>query len=216
MTTGTGPGEGEGPDKRQQESDALNEGATYREDDGASAEKPARPAPSKDAAAQAREAMERARASARERGSARISPQTARRRKEAKREAAGGGSPMPFGAGRDPRAMNDNVTALLRRMGWTENIEVAAVTARWREVIGDQIADHCEPVSFEKGVLLLRASSSAWATQMQLMSGQVRHRLNEEFGREVVKELRFIGPSDRHWVKGPRRVKGRGPRDTYG
>ena len=172
--------------------------------------------PRKDAAAQAREAMERARASARERGASRISPQTARRRKEAKKEAAGGSSPMPFGAGRDPRAMSDNVTALLRRMGWTENIEVAAVTARWREVIGDQIADHCEPVSFEEGVLLLRASSSAWATQMQLMSGQVRHRLNEEFGREVVKELRFIGPSDRNWVKGPRRVRGRGPRDTYG
>ncbi|MCB2412658.1 DciA family protein [Demequina sp. TTPB684] len=172
--------------------------------------------PRKDAAAQAREAMERARASARERGAARVSPQAARRRKEAKKEAADGGSPMPFGAGRDPRAMSDNVTALLRRMGWTEHIEVAAVTARWREVIGDQIADHCDPVSFEDGVLLLRASSSAWATQMQLMSGQVRHRLNEEFGREVVKELRFIGPSDRHWVKGPRRVKGRGPRDTYG
>ena len=112
--------------------------------------------------------------------------------------------------------MSDNVRALLSRMGWTEHIEVASVTARWREVIGDQIADHCEPVSFDDGVLTLRASSSAWATQMQLMSGQVRHRLNEEFGREVVKDLRFIGPSDKTWVKGPRRVKGRGPRDTYG
>jgi len=216
------PGEGEGPAAgedlvdREQGVDPLNDGATYREDDDTAADTPSRPAPSKDAAAQAREAMERARASARERGAARISPQTARRRKDAKREASGGGSPMPFGTGRDPRAMSDNVTALLRRMGWTENIEVAGVTARWREVIGDQIADHCEPVSFEAGVLLLRASSSAWATQMQLMSGQVRHRLNEEFGREVVKELQFIGPSDRHWVKGPRRVKGRGPRDTYG
>ena len=112
--------------------------------------------------------------------------------------------------------MSENVQALLHRMGWTEHIEVASVTARWREVIGDQIADHCDPVSFDEGVLTLRASSSAWATQMQLMSGQVRHRLNEEFGREVVKELRFLGPSDRNWVKGPRRVKGRGPRDTYG
>lgn len=112
--------------------------------------------------------------------------------------------------------MNENVRAFLGRMGWSEQIEVASVTARWREVIGDQIADHCEPVTFEDGVLVLRASSSAWATQMQLMAGQVRHRINEEFGREVVKELRFIGPSDRSWVKGPRRVKGRGPRDTYG
>lgn len=170
-----------------------------------------------DPAALAKEAMERARASARERGTFRSSPQAARRLSKSKRQATeGGSSPHPFGTGRDPRAMSDSVRSLLSRMGWTEHIEVASVTARWREVIGDQIADHCEPVSFDEGTLLLRASSSAWATQMQLMSGQVRHRLNEEFGREVVKELRFIGPSDKNWVKGPRRVKGRGPRDTYG
>ncbi len=165
----------------------------------------------------AREAMERARASARERGAHGMSPQTARRQKKSRQDAPGdASSPQPFGIGRDPRTMSENVEAFMRRMGWTEHIEVASVTARWREVIGDQIADHCEPVSFEEGVLLLRASSSAWATQMQLMAGQVRHRLNEEFGREVVRELRFIGPSDKTWVKGPRRVKGRGPRDTYG
>jgi predicted nucleic acid-binding Zn ribbon protein len=170
-----------------------------------------------DPASLAKEAMERARASARERGAHRTSPQAAQRQKKSRRAAtASDSSPQPFGAGRDPRAMSENVQALLTRMGWTEHIEVASVTARWREVIGDKIADHCEPVSFDEGVLLLRASSSAWATQMQLMSGQVRHRLNEEFGREVVKELRFIGPSDKNWVKGPRRVKGRGPRDTYG
>ncbi len=173
--------------------------------------------PRTDPAALAKEAMERARASARERGARRTSPQTARRKKRSNSASTDGdSSPRPFGPGRDPRAMSDNVHALLHRMGWTEHIEVASVTARWREVIGDQIADHCEPVSFDDGTLLLRASSSAWATQMQLMSGQVRHRLNEEFGREVVKELRFIGPSDKNWVKGPRRVKGRGPRDTYG
>ena len=194
------------------------EGAVVEAEDGTRVEGPGtEPSQRTDPAALAKEAMERARASARERGAHRTSPQTAQRQKKSRRTATGGGaSPQPFGAGRDPRAMSDNVEALLSRMGWTEHIEVASVTARWREVIGDQIADHCEPVSFDEGALLLRASSSAWATQMQLMSGQVRHRLNEEFGREVVKELRFIGPSDKNWVKGPRRVKGRGPRDTYG
>lgn len=184
--------------------------ANEPQDDGASS-------PRKDPAALAKEAMERARQSARERGAARTSPHAARRqRTERRAKADAESSPTPFGSGRDPRAMGENVRALLGRMGWTEQVEVASVTARWREVIGDQIADHCEPLSFDEGVLVLRASSSAWATQMQLMSGQVRHRLNEEFGREVVRELRFVGPSDKTWVKGPRRVKGRGPRDTYG
>lgn len=165
-------------------------------------------------AALAKQAMERAKASARERGAQKISPTAARRKREGKRDE--NVSPVPFGDGRDPRPMSASVEALLRRMGWTEQVEVASVTARWREVIGDSIADRCEPVSFEDGVLVLRTTSSAWATQLTLMQGQVKHRLNEEFGREIVKELTFIGPSDRTWVKGPRRVKGRGPRDTYG
>ena len=112
--------------------------------------------------------------------------------------------------------MSDAVETLLSRMGWTEQVEVAAVTARWREVVGDHIADHCEPMGFEDGKLVVRATSSAWATQLKLMSGQIRHRINEEFGRDIVGELTVLGPTARSWKKGPRSVPGRGPGDTYG
>lgn len=180
---------------------------------GSEPDAPPASAARRDPADIAREAMERARAAARQRGAARTSPQRARADKLRKREET---SPEPYSPGRDPRPMTESVEALLRRMGWTEQVEVASVTARWREVIGDQIADHCEPESFEDGVLTLRASSTAWATQLTLMSGQLRHRLNEEFGREIVRELTILGPAARSWNRGPRTVKGRGPRDTYG
>ncbi len=167
--------------------------------------------PPKDPAALARAAMERARASARQRG-ARL---TSARRGRADRERAKR-STEPFTDGRDPAPMSDAVNTLLRRMGWSEQIAVAGVTGRWREVVGDQIADHAEPLGFEDGVLTVRATSTAWATQLTLMSGQIRHRINEEFGRDIVAELVVLGPTARSWVKGPRSVPGRGPRDTYG
>ncbi|MDN4483443.1 DUF721 domain-containing protein [Demequina lignilytica] len=169
------------------------------------------PDASSDPSKLARDAMERARASARARGATRRGAGRARRDKHAKREAT-----EPYGSGRDPQPMSGAVESLLRRMGWTEQIEVTSVTARWREVIGDRIADHCEPLGFDDGVLTVKASSTAWATQLQLMNGQIRHRINEEFGREIVTELRVLGPTARSWTKGPRSVKGRGPRDTYG
>ncbi|MGC4175369.1 DUF721 domain-containing protein [Demequina sp.] len=165
----------------------------------------------KDPHAMAREAMERARASARQRGARKTS---ASRGRSAKHDARR--STEPFTSGRDPRPMSDAVETLLKRMGWTEQVEVAAVTARWREVVGDQIADHCEPLGFDEGKLTVRASSTAWATQLTLMAGQIRHRINEEFGRDIVGELVVLGPTARSWVKGPRTVPGRGPRDTYG
>lgn len=159
----------------------------------------------------AREAMERARASARQRGAYRSSPRAARKIKEEKKRSS-----QPFSPGRDPAPMSDAVDSLLRRMGWTEQIEVSAVTGRWREVVGDKIADHCEPLTFDEGILTVRATSTAWATQLGIMSGQIRHRINEEFGREIVRELKVLGPMARSWVRGQRTVRGRGPRDTYG
>ncbi|WP_062137803.1 DUF721 domain-containing protein [Demequina aestuarii] len=159
----------------------------------------------------AKAAMERARASARLRGAYRSSPKAGRRQREEKRRSS-----RPFSSGRDPAAMSEAVESLLRRMGWTEQIEVSGVTARWREVVGDQIADHCEPLTFEDGVLTVKATSTAWATQLGIMSGQIRHRINEEFGREIVRELKVSGPTTRSWTRGQRTVRGRGPRDTYG
>jgi len=159
----------------------------------------------------AKAAMDRARASAKQRGASRTSAGRAKRTKDEARRAS-----RPFEAGRDPLPMSDAVETLLRRMGWTEQVEVAAVTARWREVVGDQIADHCEPLGFEDGKLVVRATSTAWSTQLTLMSGQIRHRINEEFGREIVGELTVLGPTARSWTKGLRSVPGRGPRDTYG
>lgn len=159
----------------------------------------------------ARQAMERARASARQRGAYRTGPRAAKQVQEQKRRDS-----QPFSEGRDPLQMSEAVNALLRRMGWSEQIEVSSVIGRWREVVGDQIADKCEPLTFDNGALTVRASSTAWATQLQIMNGQIRHRINEEFGREIVKELTILGPSSRSWTRGPRTVKGRGPRDTYG
>lgn len=171
----------------------------------------------KDPAKLAKEAMERARLAARQRGARTSSARRGRADRHARRLAADAErGAEPYGKGRDPQPMSAAVDALLRRMGWAERIEVASVTSRWREVIGDRIADHCEPVTFEDGSLTVKATSTAWATQLQMMSGQIIHRINEEFGKEIVTELKVLGPATRSWTKGPRTVKGRGPRDTYG
>jgi predicted nucleic acid-binding Zn ribbon protein len=41
-------------------------------------------------------------------------------------------------------------------------------------------------------------------------------RLAERVGPGVVESIVVRGPVQADWRKGPRRVRGRGPRDTYG
>ena len=88
---------------------------------------------------------------------------------------------------------------------------------RWREVVGDQIADHCTPETFSDGVLVVRTDSTAWATQIRLLTPQLDRRLAEEVGEGVVTSITVLGPGGPSWRRGKRRVQGgRGPRDTYG
>jgi predicted nucleic acid-binding Zn ribbon protein len=171
-------------------------------------------APASDGAAQARAAMDRARAGARARGATTRSAKQSSRDRATRRK--GETDREPYGSGREPQSVEGEISALFETPGWKENLQVAGVTARWRAVVGDAIADHCSDVVFDAGVVRVRASSTAWATQLGTMSGHIRQLLNEAIGTPTVSEVQILGPTGRSWVKGTRTVRGRGPRDTYG
>lgn len=87
---------------------------------------------------------------------------------------------------------------------------------RWPAIVGPDLAQHATPVTFTDGELVVRADSTAWASGLRLQTATLLARLEEEAGPGVVTSLRIVGPSAPSWRKGPRRVAGRGPRDTYG
>lgn len=118
--------------------------------------------------------------------------------------------------GRDPQLLGDALGTLLRQRGWVEEVKVGGVIGRWREVVGDEIADHCTPLTFEEGVLVIQADSTAWATQLTLLTPQILGRLTQDLGEGVVTSVAVDGPAGRSFRRGPRTVRGRGPRDTYG
>jgi predicted nucleic acid-binding Zn ribbon protein len=78
------------------------------------------------------------------------------------------------------------------------------------------LAAHCRPDKFDDGVLTLVAESTAWATQIRLLVPQLHRRLDEVVGRGIVRRVEVHGPAGPDWRRGPLRVRGRGPRDTYG
>ncbi len=100
--------------------------------------------------------------------------------------------------------------------GWETELRVHGVFSRWDAIVGREVAQHAKPESFADGRLVVRTDSTAWATQMKLLAADVVHRLNEVLGDETVRVIEVAGPRAPSWVKGRFRVKGRGPRDTYG
>lgn len=117
---------------------------------------------------------------------------------------------------RDPQPLGRIASRVALDRGWSPRLTDATVLGRWPQLVGPDIADHCTPVALRDGELVLQAESTAWATQLRTLQRQLLVRLAGAVGRDVVRRIRVVGPSGPTWKHGPRTVRGRGPRDTYG
>lgn len=120
------------------------------------------------------------------------------------------------GDGRDPKLIGAVVDEFLVTSGLETRNQVAQVLSNWPDLVGAEVADHVHVQSFDDAKLVLRADSTAWATQMRLLQATVHRRLTEQLGEGVVESIQVLGPEAPTWRFGTRRVPGRGPRDTYG
>ncbi|MDY7087531.1 MAG: DciA family protein [Actinomycetota bacterium] len=117
---------------------------------------------------------------------------------------------------RDPALFGDVLQRLMKARGWERPKAEATVFGAWEKVVGPDIAKHSRPIKLDAGVLTVEAESTAWATQLRLLAAKLLRSIATEVGHNVVTKLNIHGPAAPSWSKGPRRVQGRGPRDTYG
>ena len=203
---------GRGRHGRRSSDDATTAGggdAAPEPEGGAAIDEPGTDTPDTAAAS----ALARAREAARAKG---LRPGSRPLRKRRTPGQQGRGLPGSAGSGRDPSLLGDQMDRLLLDRGWNLDVAVGAVMGRWPEIVGPDVAEHCKPVTFSDGVLTVRADSTAWTTQMRLMSSTILGRLESEVGKDAVTDLRVQGPSAPSWSRGPRKSTGPGPRDTYG
>jgi predicted nucleic acid-binding Zn ribbon protein len=139
------------------------------------------------------------------------SPDARKRAKKSKEQSS-----VPYGVGRDPRGIDDILDGLTSRLGWNSSLAKADLLASWAELAGAETAEHSEPVAIDDGVLTVRCDSTAWATQLRLMRGQITTSIAQKFPEAGIESVKFDGPNAPSWKRGTRSIPGRGPRDTYG
>ena len=117
---------------------------------------------------------------------------------------------------RDPQPFGAVLARLVKARGWQQPAAEGRIFGMWPELVGADLAQHCRPVRLEGGELTIEAESTAWATQLQLLRTRLLARFKAEVGSDIVARLTIRGPVGPSWQRGPKRVRGRGPRDTYG
>ena len=131
------------------------------------------------------------------------------------------GSRSPGMAAMRPRYRTANsLGAILARTisarAWDTPTKMGSVMAKWRDIVGPTNAEHTRIETFEGHKLVVRADSTAWAKQLQLLLPTIERRIAEEVGSGVVEQVIILGPVTPSWKKGPYVVRGRGPRADYG
>ncbi|MFI0775627.1 DUF721 domain-containing protein [Streptomyces sp. NPDC021212] len=158
----------------------------------------------------ARVALRAAKEQARARGAA------AQQKKQARRGGLRSGARAD---GRDPLPLGAAINRLITERGWEAPAAVGGVMGRWPQMVGPEVAQHCEPQRYDEDarVLTVRCDSTAWATQLRLLAPQLVARLNADLGQGTVRLIKVLGPGGPPRRYGPLRSPGStGPGDTYG
>ncbi len=87
----------------------------------------------------------------------------------------------------------------VRDNGYSEELAVSGLLARWHEVVGPQIAEHVAVAEFRPaaggGTVVLRADSQAWALELRYMTDSLLRRIKEELGSGLVSKIDILGPA---------------------
>lgn len=117
----------------------------------------------------------------------------------------------------DPQLISEVLKNLIQDREWQSGIAEGNLFANWKDIVGAEIAEHTEPIAILEGVLTIRAASTAWATQLNLISNNLLGSLQASAPGALVEKLSIIGPQGPSWKRGLRTIRGaRGPRDTFG
>lgn len=142
---------------------------------------------------------------------------THRRRRRTKPKVTGVQASGAHPDDRDPQLLGRAMDRLMDARGWTTDVNVHTILGRWEVLVGPMLAQHTTPESYTDNIITVRATSTAWATQLRGLAPRIVASLNEQLGQGTVMRINVLGPDVPSWNRGRRRVQGgRGPRDTYG
>jgi predicted nucleic acid-binding Zn ribbon protein len=117
----------------------------------------------------------------------------------------------------DPQQIGSVLDELVLSRDWRQGLAEGNIFADWEKIVGVEIAERSTPLSLVDGQLTIQTSSTAWATQLNLISSELLQTISGSAPGALVEKLIFIGPHAPNWKKGLRTIRGaRGPRDTYG
>ena len=117
----------------------------------------------------------------------------------------------------DPQPLSSVFNEVIANRDWKQGIAEGNLFSEWEKIVGSDVAQHASPLTLLEGKLTIQTTSTAWATQLRLISADLLKTIRDSTPGALVDELVILGPHAPSWKRGLRTIRGsKGPRDTYG
>lgn len=90
------------------------------------------------------------------------------------------------GDGPDPAALPQLLDTVLAGMGAPKADAIIAVHEGWATIVGDELANHAQPLAIEDGCLRVGVDSPAWASHLRWSEREIVARIDRLAGPGVV------------------------------
>ena len=92
--------------------------------------------------------------------------------------------------GDDPTSLGDALAAVGKELGMGATGAVSALSRRWPEIVGEEVAQHAHASSVRDGVLTVVVDGPIWATQLRYLKAVILERAAAVTGEGVVTSVR--------------------------
>lgn len=90
-----------------------------------------------------------------------------------------------------PQPISGILKAALRQYGLDERLQERSPLTAWREIVGNEIAEHSKAVDINEGVLILEADHGAWRQELTLLIPMIINKFNALYGEGTVTEIQW-------------------------
>jgi predicted nucleic acid-binding Zn ribbon protein len=105
----------------------------------------------------------------------------------------------------EPQGIGSVLEELAVGRSLAAGLALGRLARRWRDVVGERLAEESAPLRLDGGLLLVRVSSAAWATQVTFLAGAVAKEANGILGSEIVRTVKVVvgeGSADKERGRG--------------
>ena len=97
----------------------------------------------------------------------------------------------------DPQLIGDALTEFVENVGWQQPKALAQLHTQFADVVGAETAAHLVIEKFEHAELILRADSTAWATQLKYLTPVLLEKLLQAAPELGITSVKVLPPTVR-------------------